>query len=384
MSLKKDSDEDILLLKNIKKKILYILLKRVMLKKINAFTANVKDYLVDHPQTRKWSRWVLIFFVEIISAFAFAYGFRAFTAPDTTCVTYWQKTDNTITDADVSSPTRLISGGASGVSQTIVRIISIFVNISKFENIIVSICYFLLNVPIFILAFKKISKQFTIFTFINVLFTSLFNTFIPSSWVYNVINIYKDVLARAIFAGICTGISSGLAMLVGTSTGGYDCITVYISEKKSTSVGKYSLLLNSLTVCCFVIFSVIGINVNPSWNTQNTNVVVTFALYTIVYFFISSHVTDFLNQKNKKQELQIFTSNPDIPTILIHTFPHSATVIDSHGAFSGKKNYVVYMVISKNEAKKALAMVANADSKAFVTVIDINQVFGRFYIKPFD
>ena len=42
------------------------------------------------------------------------------------------------------------------------------------------------------------------------------------------------------------------------------------------------------------------------------------------------------------------------------------------------------MVISKNEAKKALAMVANADSKAFVTVIDINQVFGRFYIKPFD
>ena len=45
MSLKKDSDEDILLLKNIKKKILYILLKRVMLKKINAFTANVKDYL---------------------------------------------------------------------------------------------------------------------------------------------------------------------------------------------------------------------------------------------------------------------------------------------------------------------------------------------------
>lgn len=370
-----------------------------MSNKISKIKSNFVDFFIDHPKTKRWSKWVFIFIVEIISSFFFAYGFKAFTAPSITTVKYFATgnpnfdvnnipADFKINDGfkidDMISPTRLISGGASGVSQAIIRFISIFTNVSSYESIMVSIFYFMLNVPIFILCFTKISKQFGFFTLVNVGITSLFNYIIPDSWVYNVINLYNDMLARALFAGICTGISSGLAMMVGTSTGGYDCITIYISEKKSTSVGKYSLILNSTTVLLYVLFSVIGHSANPSWNTQDPSKIVTTALYTIVYFFVSSKVVDLLNTKNRKQEMQIFTSNDKVPTILIHTFPHACTVVDSKGAFSGNKNYIIYMVISKSESKKAINMVKSADPRAFMTLTDINQVYGAFYIKPFD
>ena len=352
--------------------------------KFKEIQTSVKDYFIDHPQTRRWTKWVGIFFVEIISAFAFAYGFKAFTSPNSNCVEQWYVTDKSIPFSDIQDPVRLISGGASGVSQALVRGIAIFNNVASYESMLVSIFYFTLNIPIFLLCFFKVSKQFAVFTFINVGLSSLFNLILPDAWIYNVLNIYNDLLARALFAGICTGFSSGIAALVGTSTGGYDCIAIYISEKKSTSVGKYSLFFNSITVFAYVLFSVIGHSVNPSYNTQNPSKIISTALYTVVYFFVSSQVFDLLNTKNKKQELQIFTSNNQIPKILIHTFPHSCTVVDSYGAFSGNKNYVVYMVVSKSESKKAIKMIHNVDEHAFVSVIDINQVYGKFYIKPYD
>lgn len=370
-----------------------------MNKKISKIKTSLTDFLIDHSKIRKYSKWVLIFIVEVISAFFFAYGFKAFTAPDVRCVKFWATSNpdydmssfkqadiiaSGFTENDLISPTRLISGGASGVSQTIIRFISMFANITNYESILVSILYFSLNIPIFILCFTKISKQFAFFTFVNVGLTSLFNSVIPDSWIYNIINLYNDMLARALFAGICTGISSGLAMIVGTSTGGYDCITIYISEKKSTSVGKYSLFLNSITVILYVLFSVLGHNINPAWNKQDPSKIVTTALYTIVYFFVSSKIMDLINTKNKKQEMQIVTTDSMVPTVLIHTFPHACTVVDSKGAFSGNKNYIIYMVISKSESKKAIKMVRNRDERAFITLTDINQVYGAFYIKPFD
>lgn len=347
--------------------------------------SDTHDYLVDHPTLRQWLKWIVILLVEVLSAFIFAYEFRAFIAPNSACVAHWaSEAGSTISQADIESPVHLISGGASGIAQAVNKFLLIFADIREYESLIVSICYFAVNIPIMILSWLKISKQFTVFTLINVGLVSLFNYYIPDAWIYNVVNLYTDTLARTLFAGVLTGISSGLAMIVGTSSGGIDVITIFISEKKSTSVGKYSLALNTCIVLSYVIFSLIGVKVNPTINTQSISKVVTMALYTIIYFFVASMVLDVMNTKNRKQEIQIFTNDQNLPMMLIHAFPHSCTIVDSRGAFTGKKNMIVYMVVSKNEKKKAITMIHNVDSKAFITVTDIEQVYGRFYIRPLE
>lgn len=372
---------------------------------IEKHTQPIKEYLIDHPRLKKWLVWIGIFLVEMISGFVFAFGFKSFINPPSGTVEMWREQEALkiakaklekidiypkITEYDVMSPVHLISGGASGFSQVIIKFISIFVNLSAVgggfdvESLLISILYFAINVPLFVLSWFKLSKQFTIFTFCNVLFTSLFIQIIPDEFIAKVCNLYSDPLARSMFGGLTTGIASGLAMLVGSCGGGSDIISMYFSEKKSTSVGKYFLIFNTTIVLLYVIFSVIGHQAHPEWNTQDNNSVITLALYTIVYSFVTSRTLDFLNQKNKKVELQIFTSDERLPLVLVRAFPHSATSVESKGAFSGQKNYMVYMVISKSEEKQATKLIKKVDPKAFFTTLQLSQVYGRFHVRPLD
>ena len=352
------------------------------------------DYLVDHPKTK--STFVLLWkiLVTMISAFIFAYGFRAFIAPTQVGVEGWfPKVDGLIpeniknmgiTEADYTTPLHLISGGASGFSQMLIRFVEIFVDITSYEKTITSVLYLLLNIPLLILSWRKISKQFTFFTLLNVLCVSLFNQIIPDAWIYKFVNLYTDIFARCIFGGLTTGLSSALAMLIGSSAGGSDIISIYISEKKSAPVGKYAMAINAAIILLYTLFSVIGNKVNPAWNQIESNKVISLSLYTIVYYFIAVKVMDFLNVRNRKMELQIITTKEELSQIMIHAFPHACTICEAKGAFSGAKRYIMYMVIGKPEAKKAIKIVRQADPSAFVTIQDLNQVYGRFYIKPLD
>ena len=208
------------------------------MKLLNKIEDETSSFLIDHPQTKKWTIWVGKFILEAISAFIFAYGFRAFISPTIECVRVWWEASGSPGGTIPTTIDALISGGASGISQAVIKFIEMFpnVNLLEYEKTLVSVLYFVINIPILLLSWFKISKQFTIFTLINVGFVSLFNQVIPDSAIYNVVNIYYDPLARSIFAGITTGVSSGLALMVGTSSGGVDVISLYISEKKSTSV----------------------------------------------------------------------------------------------------------------------------------------------------
>lgn len=368
-------------------------------------TQTIKECLIDHPKMKKWLLWIGITLVELVSGFIFAFGFKAFINPPSGTVEIWKQQEALkianaqqqgiviypkITDYDVLTPNHLISGGASGFSQVIVKFISIFVNLSAvspnfdLESMLISVLYFCVNVPLFILAWFKVTKQFTFFTFLNVLFTSLFIQIIPDSFIGSCVNLYSDALARSIFGGLTTGIASGLAMLVGSCGGGSDILSIYFSEKKSTSVGKYFLIFNMTIVLLYVVFSVIGHSAHPEWNTQDNSTIITLALYTIVYSFVTSKTLDFINQKNKKVEMQIFTSDERLPQVLVRAFPHSATTVESKGAFSGNKNYMIYMVISKSEEKKAAKLIKKVDPHSFFTALEISQVYGRFHMKPLD
>lgn len=352
-----------------------------------------EDYLLDHPTQKKIYNWGFILVVEAVSSLLYAFGIKSFVNPSTECVEIWAQQSGSASQwaNDIISPTHLIGGGATGLSQVIIKTLNIFFDVSSvgganfdLETLLLSILYFAINIPLFIFAFVKISKQFTIFTAVNVGLCSLFIKIIPDSTIANTFNLYQDMLARALFGGIVTGVATAMAMAVGSCTGGTDIVTTYFSEKKSTGVGKYMILINMTIVLLYVVTSVIAHTTHPEWNSQDNNKVISSALYTLVYSFVSAKVLDFINRKNKKVELQVFTSVENVSQILIHAFPHSCTIIDGKGAYTGQKKYVLYMVISKPEAKKAIKIVKAADPQSFITVQDLSQVYGRFYIKPIE
>lgn len=320
---------------------------------IKGTIAKARQYLLDHPKLHFVADYSFALIVTALSAFCFAYGFKAFIAPPT-------------------AP-HLVSGGSSGIAQIIVKIFQLFSD-NVNETLLQSIFYFLVNIPVFVLAWLHVGKRFTVFTLINVLLVSVMIEVIPESMIL-VFKIEGDNIARALFAGLLTGISASLAYLIGSSSGGIDVIALYMAEKKSTSIGKYSIIINATIVLTYVFISCF------QKSTDNT-IAVTMALYTCIYFFTSGKVVDVLNTKNRKTELQIFTSSDRMAPVLLHAFPHGCTIVNARGGYTGADRKIIYMVVSYNEVKKAVKVMREVDADCFVTVMNSYQVYGKFYIRP--
>lgn len=402
--------------------------KQSLSDKVTIMKNQVRDFLLDHPKTNFVcsNAWILL--LSLISAFIFAYGFLAFTNPlrvpftsilenpdslsqletaykategvteidDSALKSWYNSLDYNIALSIVGKHS-LVSGGASGFSQVVTRILS-FTGMFKAgsgieENTIISILYIAINIPFLILAWTKIGKKFTIYTLLNIGFSSMFLKIIPASWC-EITNIYTDYLARALAGGICTGLGTGIAFAVGSSTGAVDIISLFFAEKKSTSVGKYSMVLNTITVLTYTLlhFILSPSDVIPAefqndlagaaWN-QGVHQT-TMALYTIVYFFVGAKLLDLINIKNKKVELQVFTADPNMAKVLISGFPHACTLVSGIGGFTGTPRHIIYMVVSKSELNRAIKVMREADPNCFVSVLSTYQVYGKFYIKPLD
>ena len=332
-----------------------------------SFKERYEDFMYDHVPL-KWTvenAWTL--FVNLCSALILAFGFKCFLAP------------HYATDA----VGKLASGGMTGIAQNIILVIDLLSNDwgTAHYDLVYGILYFAMNVPLFFLAFFGIGKRFAIYTIINVAFVSLTTNFFNLPGLSDFVNGIADfveenggMVGRAIFAGICTGLSSALAYKVDCSGGGIDVIAYYIAIKKSTLVGKYSTILNFANIAIYAFLSMLhGVDAAMAWGK---------VLFSIIFLFVVMLVVDLINLRNKKMEMEIVTDNPNLADFVISNLPHGATVTKGFGAFTGKEKFVIDVVLSSYEVKDAVKMIQEAEPNAFIKVQELKQVFGKFYIPP--
>ena len=321
------------------------------------------DYFFDHPVQKNISNYVVTILISAFSGIIFAFGFSAFIS------TYSPDSLN------------LATGGFSGFTQSIALLIVTFSNSGLALSTIQSVLYFAFNIPALIFAFFKIGRKFALTSTVNVglssLFISLFSSMGFIQDIANNVFIISSPLTRVLFAGMCTGISSGIALKAGTSCGGMDIVTCYLAVRKSTGVGKYNIITNFFVV---IFYMAVNLIVDPQKITE-TVLIVPFAL---VYFLTSSLVIDTIHIRNKKIAVEIITQNDYITDVLINLFPHSATIFEAKGAYSGHSEHVIKMMVSSYETKKVIKIVRKIDPNSFITLTPLQQVYGNFFINPIE
>lgn len=321
------------------------------------------DYFFDHPFQKRIYNYTITAFISAFSGIIFAFGFSTF------ITTYSPESLN------------LATGGFSGFTQSIALLIVTFSGNGLSLSTLQSILYFSINIPALIFAFFKIGKKFAITSTVNVGLSSLFiSLFSSMGFVQDVANnvfIISSPLTRVLFAGMCTGISSGIALKAGTSCGGMDIVTCYMAVRKSTGVGKYNIIANSFVVLFYMI---VNLFIFPD-NISNILLIVPFAL---VYFLTSSLAIDSIHIRNKKIAIEIITKNDYITDVLINLFPHSATIFEAKGAYSGDNEHVIKMMVSSYETKKVVKIVRKIDPNSFITLTPLQQVYGNFFINPIE
>ena len=329
---------------------------------------SLKKKINNYTYKHIWLRYIYDYgfsvVATVLSALIFVFGMVLFLEPS-------------LTGASEAGPA-MVSGGSSGAAQVIKLLIFSFTKLDpKNERIVLSSLYLLINIPLIILAFKGVGKRFAIFTLMNVgcvfLFTNLLNfEFLKNIALY--VGTNAGMLARALFAGMCTGLSSAMAYRIDASAGGFDIVSFYISAKKSTLAGKYGVMINGAIVASFAIVS--GIT------QKNYATAIGGALFSFVYLITVMLVIDLINIRNKKAQIQISTTNKDLPQLLMANIPHGATVVNAKGGFTNNDSFLIYMVVSTTEIKRSVDVIKELDPHSFVCVTSLHSVYGNFHMKP--
>lgn len=327
----------------------------------------VNNYLYDHYKLKVSLHQAKGLFFSLLSAIIFAFGFTCFITPGTDAV-------------EAGNAFKIVTGGISGLSQNIAKIVEICGG-SLPDYIVEALGYTVFNMPLLVFAFFKIGKRFSILTSINVVVSSVFISMFPtwgfSNTIANHFLIINQPVARMLFGGLCTGLASALAFKGEISCGGIDIVTYYFALRKSTSVGKYSIIVNGAIVALYSVLIIID-------NPNDYNVAIISLFYSTFYTLVANLVIDTINLRNKKVQIQLISKAPNLAKVLITHFPHGATISEAKGAYTNNEEKVVYMVVSTFEVKSVVTLARKVDPHVFIIVTSLIQVYGNFYIRPIE
>ena len=332
------------------------------MKKSERIKKKINDYLFDHQVLRFFLDQGAALFHAVLAAAIFAFGFCAFISPAT------------------EGGLHIATGGVSGVSQTVALILGLcHAPEWIIGNNVISIAYFVINIPIVLFAFFKIGKRFAIYTAVNVGFSSLFIFLFTHIGFTTAIGanelVSEHVLVRVLFGALCVGISSATAYRGDISCGGIDVFTYYFALRKSTSIGKYGIAINGVIITTYSI--ILSCTSGSNWETG----VIAF-FFSIMYLLEVNIVIDAINLRNKKIQVQIITGNEYVAPVLISNFPHGATIVEAKGAYSSQPKKIVYMIVSSSQVKDVINLARRVDPHAFISATALVQVYGNFFIKP--
>ena len=260
-------------------------------------------------------------------------------------------------------PLNLYTGGLMGVCQLLRTLATDYLGMNFGAYDVAGILYFLLNIPILLLAYKNLGRAFVAKTLICTVAFSLFYSLIPSPSV----PIVDDYLTAFLLGGILAGVGGGLVLTCGASGGGLDIVGLYLSKRGSQfTVGKFSLSFNAvLYTACLFLFS-------PE-----------VAIYSVIYNFFTAMVLDRMHQQNVSIQALIFTKGDEdtLARFIIENLGRSVTYWEGVGAYTGEDVHVLCVCLSKFEIEELVHAVHSIDPHAFVTTQEGTRIYGNFQRK---
>ncbi|MBM7570800.1 YitT family protein [Aquibacillus albus] len=243
-------------------------------------------------------------------------------------------------------PHEVLTGGVTGLAM-------VFGLLSPINT---GIWLVILNIPILIIGWMKLGKEFIWNSIFSVFVTSISMQYIP------VFKVTEDALLSAVFGGVIAGVSIGLIIRFYGSTGGFDIIGLVLTKKRDIPLGGLIFALNSVVV--FISGFIF------SWEL---------ALYTMASIYITGIVIDRVHTRHIKLNLMVVTDRgEELKSELIKNLIRGITVMDGQGAYSNTERKVLYTVISRYELAIVKPLITNVDPTAFVSVSETVEVIGNF------
>ncbi len=245
---------------------------------------------------------------------------------------------------------RLAEGGIAGIT----LLLKFLVGVNPAFSTI------LINIPLLIIGYRYLGKRSLIYTIYGTLALSFW------IWLWQLLpvslNVHHDLFIAAILAGIIGGFGLGLVYRFNGTTGGTDIIARIFEKKKGAPMGQS---LFALDVCVLV--------------ASLTYIDLRRMMYTLVCSFVFSRVVNFIQDGGySARGIIIMTQHPDkISNEIMKTMDRGVTYLQTQGAYSKKEGKALYCVVSQSEVTEVKRIIAKYDKRAFVSILDVNEVVGE-------
>ena len=241
-------------------------------------------------------------------------------------------------------------GGFTGVAQIVNRFIPMLP---------VGVTVIILNVPLFILGVKK--------TGLHILISSLYAMAVGSLMIDGIAMLYTfppmEQLLACIYGGVLLGLSMGLLLMVGATTGGTELAARLLKFKlHHLSIGRLCLIIDLMVILLH------AITFNNLYN----------ALYGIIAMYISSLVMDAVVYGSINAKMAyIISDNSQAITEQLLKMELGVTQLQGRGAWSGGEKTVVLCAFKRTQIAAIKAAVTAIDPNAFIIVCDAHEVLGE-------
>ncbi|MGI6176426.1 MAG: YitT family protein [Christensenellales bacterium] len=245
------------------------------------------------------------------------------------------------------APHGMLSGGLTGISMILYRL----------TGLPTWLVLLLLNIPLFAIAWVKVSRRFTMLSLYGMLMFTLMLGLTESIRVD-----VDNILVAAIFGGLLTGLGGGLALRQGASMGGHDLLGVWMNQTFSISVGGFGLMVNCIVLALLAFMS--GLEI---------------AMITLISFYVGSITVGAVQEGFNKTKTVFIVSEKwqEVMNSIFETLNRGITIIHGEGGYTHSHRTILYCVIRNMELAKLKRTVRCIDPHALVSVIETREIQGR-------
>jgi len=246
-------------------------------------------------------------------------------------------------------PNSVPTGGVGGIAMII----------NKFTNLPIGTLIIVLNIPLCLIAWKRLGIKFMAATLIGT---------VVSSVLIDVVSIFPHTLTQdpfliSVFGGVIYGTGLGIIYRGGATTGGSDIVAKLIRIRYPfMNFGTAMLILDIVIIGLYAVI----------FDKMES------AMYALITMFISSKMIDLVLYGADIAKLCIIISDHGdaVRDFIFETLDRGVTFLHGSGGYSQKDKKIVMCAIRPQQIVELRTSIKSIAPDAFIIITDSREVFG--------
>ena len=250
------------------------------------------------------------------------------------------------------APYRIVPGGVYGIAIVLHYTFGFPVGLT-------ALCF---DIPLTLIGIKVLGPRFGIKTVVGFVLTALFVDGLTMLWGEQPL-VENDALLSSVFGGVLIGFGLGLIFKAKATSGGSDIVAMIIGKYTKLPLGQLMIAVDSSIV-------LVGLFVFGDWKVP---------LYSLITIFVTGKVIDVVLQGINYDKTLFIVSDKyiQIKDKIINDLNRGGTYIKGNGMYNNSDKTIIFTVLNRRELAILQAYINQIDPKAFLTVINANEILGN-------